>query len=142
MQIRIHSRERFPEATVATLSIDSIFECFVREGAVRSDRLFIPGESALPVGHYNVSIQHSTRFGRPLPLVASTAPQVGVDRRAFRLGAWIHPGHPREECTGAILLGQEQEGRAVKRTRLAFMAFFDKLVAAKKAGEAIDLEIA
>lgn len=141
MQLRIHSRERFAEATVGTLSVDSVFECFTREPGIRTDRLFIPAESALPAGRYNVSIEYSARYGRPLPLIASTAPQFNVERRAFRLGAWLHPGHPRDETHGAVLLGQVQHGRKVERTRLAFQSLYEKLVAAKTAGEAIDLEI-
>lgn len=140
MQIKLHSREVFTDATVGSLSVDNVFECFIREPGIRSDRLFIGGETALPAGHYNVSLEMSRRFSRLLPLLASTGPN-HFDRRSVRLGIWIHPGHPREETYGVLLLGQEQSGRNVKRTAPAFAALFEKLVAAKARDEAIDFEI-
>lgn len=134
MLINMHGRERYPDATVGSISINKCFECYSREGGIRSDGLFVAGD-ALPPGRYNLSIAWSSRFGMKLPFVAST------NSRMLRIGAWIHPGHPREAAAGTILLGQEQAGRVIRRTLPAFDAFFAKVCEAKDAGEAIDLEI-
>lgn len=123
---------------LGSLSIDGIFQCFTREKMVRADGLFIASETGLPGGNYNVQLLASRRYQRVLPLVASTlASSYGI-----RLAMWISPGRSFDDHEGGdIVLGEEQLGGSVARTRAAFDSFFQKLEAAVVRGEAIDLTI-
>lgn len=133
MQLKIERWWSRKDATVGSLYVDGTWECYTREEPARKDGLFIAGESALPVGLYNVSIAASRRFGRDVPLLVGTRCPIGMQ---------LHPGHPVRDTDDCVLLGQAQLAHKLERTKLAFEALFAKLLAAIAAGEAIDLEIA
>lgn len=122
---------------LGTLAVDGQFQCYTRERPIRLDALFVAGESGLPRGNYNVSLVASRRYQRILPLIASTQ----SSRNAVRIGMWISPGRFDDADTGDLMVGTEQLGGSVARTRLAFDALFSKLEFAAKRGEAIDLTI-
>ena len=140
MDLKIERLLRLPAATLGSLSIDGVWECFVREPPLRADRVFVAGESALPVGSYNVSLTVSKRYCRVVPLcVGSQLLAPGGHRIA--VGMRIVPGHYTLDTDSGIVVGQEQGPKDVHRTRAAFEALFSKLDAAKGRREAIDLEI-
>lgn len=146
MNLTLRRTEHRNDATMGAFEIDDVWECFTHEPPVRTDRIFIPGDSALPAGFYNVSIAWSSKYQRDLPLLASTRPKLDTsdpqpERRLARIGMWIHPGHPVQDSDGLLLVGQAREGKTIARTKLAFLNLFNKLVGAKTRGEAIDLEI-
>lgn len=123
---------------LGALTINGEFECFTREKPTRIDGVFVAGESGLPKGNYNVSFAASRRYQRVLPLIASTRSSF----HCIRLGMWIAPGGSFDDHEGGdLIVGQEQLGGSVARTRLAFDALFRKLEAAIHRREAIDLTI-
>lgn len=139
MDIRIERIQQLKTFTLGALTIDGAFECFVREEVVRADRVFIAGESALPLGRYNVSIVPCRRYGGLLPLLVSTQRWGGL--QGVPIGMRIHPGNHVHELYAGIVVGQEQGPKAVYRTKAAFEALMHKLRSAVQRAEAIDCEI-
>ena len=146
MMLTIRRFEHRADATIGELLVNGDFECYSQEGPTRTDRVFIPGESCLPPGHYNVSLAQSMKHRMVLPLLASCRPRLDTgdpaeDRRLARVGMWIHPGRAMLDHDGLLVIGQLFEGRLVTRTRPAFEALYPRLTAAIQSGEAIDCEI-
>lgn len=105
--------------TFGVLFINGIFECFTLEDPVREVK--IPGITAIPAGKYEITITHSPKFKRMLPLL--------IDVPNFE-GVRIHPGNKETDTEGCILPGEGRTPDAVVRSRRAFDVIFQKLVAA------------
>jgi hypothetical protein len=141
MLIRIERERHLPEATLGVLLIDGQPYFATREDPVRGDQVFVPGESALPPGLYNLTFSYSRRFGLELPLIVSTQPVVERRRSNERLGMRFHPGEPEIDLGGEILLGKARDGLTVCLTGVAFREFSAIIRAAMDRGEAIEVEI-
>lgn len=141
MLIRIERRDHLTDSTLGVLLVNGEPICITREDPVRADRVFVPGECALPTGLYNLTVTPSRRFGMDLPLLAST--QVAVERRrsSERLGMRIHPGGNEIDLGGEILLGTVLDGATVHQTADAFQKLSAIIAAALERGEAIEVEI-
>jgi len=72
-------------------------QCYTLEDKMREGEEKIPGETAIPLGRYEVIITYSERFKKPLPLL------VGVS--GFE-GIRIHPGNSDVDTAGCILVGR------------------------------------
>ena len=140
MELRLERLQILPSCTLGSLFIDGVWECFTKEAAARSDNVFVGGESALPIGLYTVSLTHSKRFGRIVPLLVSSR-LVAHGGKRLAMGARILPGHHMVDAEAGILVGQTQGPANVHQTRLAYEALFDKLELIVRGGEAIDAEI-
>jgi hypothetical protein len=111
-------RSRFSKrSTLGRLYVDGKLECWTLEDAVRPGPK-VPGETAIPAGHYPVRLTYSPRFRRELPLV------VGVP--GFE-GIRIHPGNTDVDTEGCILVGRSVGSDRVNESRLAFDALYPKL---------------
>lgn len=122
-----------PSYTGGRLIVDGVFECYTLEDTVRAPGVKVPGQTAIPAGKYKVIIDDSVRFARPMPHVLDVPGFVGVR---------IHPGNTVSDTEGCILLGQTRLGNTVGASRVAFNFFFDRLLAARNAGDTVILEIA
>lgn len=146
MDIRLERLIHTPDLTLGVLHIrydgDAVWvrECFTKEPPVRADRVYVAGESALPVGRYNVSLSVSRRYSRVVPLVVGSHLLAPGGHR-IALGMRIVPGHFTLDTESGIVVGQTQGPKDVHQTRQAFEAIFAKFEAAKNRTEAIDLEI-
>ncbi len=142
MLIRIERTWNSPDATLGLVRVDGAPVCVSREDPVRADRVFIPGETALPVGLYNLTLAHSRRFCRQLPLIVSTEARVERRQGAVRCGMFFHPGEEDGiDLGGEIVLGMTLDGEAVAQTGLAFETLSLMIRAALERGEAIEVEI-
>lgn len=142
MLIRIERNWHGPDATLGLVRIDGEPMFVSREDPVRSDRVFIPGETALPEGLYNLTMIHSRRFCRQLPLMVSTQPRVERRLGAVRCGMFFHPGEEGGiDLGGEVVLGMALDGEAVTQTGYAFDALSSMIRAALERGEAIEVEI-
>lgn len=103
MDLRLERLWLAPLDTIGTFLIDGLFECFVLEDQVREPGVKVPGQTAIPVGRYEVIITPSQRFKEDLPLL------VGVP--GFE-GVRIHAGNTHEDTEGCILVGQVLTGLA------------------------------
>lgn len=118
--------------TMGVLSIDGIFECFTLEDKVRRPFVKIPGQTAIPDGTYDVTIDMSNRFGRMMPHVLNVPSFEGIR---------IHAGNTSKDTEGCILLGQTSEKGYVGKSKLAYDAFYDKLQQGVKNGGKVSLFI-
>jgi hypothetical protein len=142
MLIRIERARHLPDATLGALLVDGEPLCVTREDPVRADHVFVPGESALPTGLYNLTLMHSRRFCRLLPVLISTQPRVERRAGAVRCGMFFHPGDDSEpDLGGEIVLGMAVDGAAVTGTGFAFDSLYSMIRDALDRGEAVEAEI-
>lgn len=111
--------------------VDGAYECFTLEDVVREGPK-VPGATAIPYGTYAVTITHSERFERDLPLV--------LDVPGFG-GIRIHPGNTAADTEGCILVGRTKGPTFVGESRAAFNALFPKIKEALEAGDSVTLEV-
>ena len=57
----------------------------------------VPGQTAIPSGHYELQITHSNRFNRELPLLLNVPDFSGIR---------MHAGNTEEDTEGCILVGK------------------------------------
>ncbi|SEL11402.1 DUF5675 family protein [Nitrosovibrio tenuis] len=129
MELQVKRTDLTDESTIGELSVNGQFECYTLEDKVRPVK--IAGKTAIPAGRYEVIINFSQRFGRPLPLVLNVPDFEGVR---------IHPGNTDEDTEGCLLVGDTKKPDFVGDSRVAFERLFKKLqIASGK--EKIYLEI-
>jgi Family of unknown function (DUF5675) len=102
----------------------------------------LPG-SAIPPGKYLIQMLPSPKFEMSTdPWVlqyAGNIPHVlGIPNRSNIL---IHFGNTAKDTEGCILVGQESGDNFIAHSRPAFAALWEKLIAAKSAGEVITLQV-
>ena len=119
--------------TFGRLFVDDDFFCWTLEDIERAGPK-IPGETAIPTGHYQVSVTHSNRFNRNLPLLGDVPNFSGVR---------IHPGNTAANTEGCILVGDTPDiaGEYLGNSRAAFNRLYEKMQAAIFDGENVELEI-
>ena len=124
MKLELKRFEYGSTFTIGRFYIDGVYHCFSLEDVVRQGAK-VDGQTAIPVGTYNVIIDVSTRFGKQLPHVLNVPNFTGVR---------IHTGNTSKDTEGCILLGQTwTKGDFIGNSKLAFDSFFDKLKEAKTA---------
>lgn len=124
------------DATIGQLFIDGVFECFTLEDKDRyleSSGEKVAGSTCIPRGTYKVTITHSNRFNRLLPLVHDVPQFEGIR---------IHPGNSSSDTEGCILVGMSVVNNCtVKDSRVAFSKLFDKITLAIAVDEEVELEV-
>lgn len=119
------------------LHINGQFQCWTLEDADRglnasdcSGKVY--GETAIPVGRYEVVISFSNRFQKYMPLLLSVPCFEGIR---------IHSGNRPADTEGCILVGRERSaGGTVSQSRVAFSELMAKLKKVEKK-EKIFIEI-
>ena len=129
MELKAKRTDFTENSTIGELSVNGKFECYTLEDKVRPVK--IAGKTAIPAGRYEVVINFSQRFGRPLPLLLNVPNFEGVR---------IHPGNTPANTEGCILVGETKSQDLVSQSRAAFERLFEKLKCAS-ASEKIYLEI-
>ena len=77
MELRL-VRETFTAvSTIGRLMVDGLFDSYTLEDVVR-DGPKIPGRTAIPYGRYQVIIDYSNRFKRPMPLLLNVPGFTGI----------------------------------------------------------------
>lgn len=132
MEIRVIRDHFTPGCTIGRLLIDGRFECFTLEDGIRRSK--VDGLTAIPAGRYPVTVTHSPRFKRRLPLLAKVPSFSGVR---------IHPGNSAADTAGCILVGQTRNDSSerIGASRVAFEALLPKIEAALRAGDVVELTI-
>lgn len=110
------------ESTIGELYVDGVLECYTLEDVVRSGSK-VYGQTAIPVGTYEVIITMSPRFKRKLPLLVKVPGYEGIR---------IHPGNTANDTEGCILVGTGHTSNMVTDSRTAFNKLFAKLEKADK----------
>jgi hypothetical protein len=90
--------------------------CYALEDVVRPVK--VPGATAIPAGRYEVIINVSMRFRRPLPLLLAVPNYAGVR---------IHTGNTAEDTEGCILPGMMAGLDQVAESKTAFDRLYSYL---------------
>lgn len=125
MEIKV-IRETFSEiSTIGRMTIDGLFECYTLEDKVRTGPK-VPGKTAIPYGRYEVVIDDSVRFKKPMPHILDVPDFTGVR---------IHPLNIAQETEGCIGVGNTKGVDFIGESKAAFSVFFLKLDKALKTGK-------
>ena len=116
MELTLTRTDFTNDSTIGELSVNGKFECFTLEDKVRPVK--IKGMTAIPAGAYEVVINFSERFQRPLPLLLNVPNFDGIR---------IHAGNTAKDTEGCILVGQVKQKNFIGTSRLALEALFKKL---------------
>ncbi|TGE23547.1 DUF5675 family protein [Hymenobacter metallicola] len=121
------------ESTIGQLSIDGQFECYVLEDVVRKPSTTkVYGKTAIPAGTYPVTITHSNRFGRLMPLLGGVPGFAGIR---------IHSGNTAADTEGCLLVGTTQARDFVGNSRTAYARLYMKIKAAIDRGNQVTISI-
>tara|TARA_R110000868_G_C10799763_1_gene756975 strand:+ start:190 stop:609 length:420 start_codon:yes stop_codon:yes gene_type:complete len=138
MKITIHRNPTRGGATIGTLAINGVPQCFTLEDAVHEQDGVpvgdwkIAGQTAIPRGTYKVVVDQSARFGRPMPHILDVPGFTGVR---------IHAGNTAADTEGCVLVGYSEAEAFVGRSREAFASLFWVINAAFQAGEQITITL-
>jgi hypothetical protein len=130
MELQLKRTDFFENSTIGELSVNGELECYTLEDKVRPVK--IKGKTAIPAGRYEVIINYSQRFNRPLPLFLNVPNFEGVR---------IHSGNTAADTEGCILVGMTKEEEFIGQSKVAFERLFPKLKAASET-EKIFIDIA
>jgi hypothetical protein len=131
MDLTLRRRWRTADATIGQLFIANEHECFTLEDVERSGPK-VPGQTAIPLGRYEVLVTFSQRFQRALPLLVAVPHFSGVR---------IHSGNTAVDTDGCILVGHDRGLDSVGDSRLALAALQPKIAGAIARGERVWLTI-
>jgi hypothetical protein len=95
---------------------DGAFFCYTLEDVVRDHK--IPGETAIPEGTYEVVINWSNRFQKPMPRLLNVP---------FYQGILIHNGNTPEHTEGCLLVGRKKGQDCIMESIPAFEDLFPRL---------------
>ena len=91
-------------ATIGELLIDGVFFCYTLEDEVRADGVKVYGETAIPIGDYDVEVTYSPKFKRDMPLIFNT-PQKTVEKDGVKFdGVRFHGGNTAKDSHGCPLI--------------------------------------
>ena len=126
MNLLLKRRKSVGGATIGELFLNGVHECYILEDVVRKDgEKKVHGETAIPVGRFQVVNTYSPRFEKYLPLLLNVPGFAGIR---------IHPGNKSTDTEGCLLPGRAvgKNGKTVEQSRVAFTALFAKLKAVEK----------
>jgi hypothetical protein len=102
MHITIQRRDLKDDRTLGAILVDGAHLAYTLEDAVRPVK--IQNETAIPCGVYEVIVNYSQRFSRPLPMLLDVP-----NFTAIRL----HAGNGPRNTEGCILIGKESDGERI-----------------------------
>lgn len=145
---RIARRETY---TIGRLYIDGQYYCDTiedrdrdenRDGKIADPEKKVPGETAIPVGTYRITMGvQSPKFSR-YPQYAKCKgylPRL-LDVPGFD-GILIHIGNTAGDSAGCILVGRNRVVGKVLDSKATFWPLYDRLKAADERGETISITI-
>jgi hypothetical protein len=106
------------------LLIDGKFYYYTLEDMYREKK--VKGVTAIPYGTYEVIINFSNRFQKPMPLLLNVPNFEGIR---------IHNGNTAEHTEGCILVGFTKSKDFIGNSKSAFVQFMPKLQAGLKIGK-------
>jgi hypothetical protein len=98
MHITVQRQFLKDDRTLGELLVDGQHYCWTLEDAVRTRK--IPNETAIPTGMYEVVVNWSQRFGKPLPMLLNVPNFTAVR---------FHGGNGPADTEGCILVGAEHD---------------------------------
>lgn len=147
MKLVLKRTDYLPTMTIGELNIDGRFFCYTLEDTCRenpkTDAPFevayekVQGETAIPMGTYEVIIDMSMRFGREMPHILNVPGFTGIR---------IHAGNKPTHTEGCILVGMSKTGKGkdlsgIGMSQIAYTKLFEKIEAAYQHHDNITIEI-
>jgi hypothetical protein len=124
MKIKVKRGRSHVGATLGSMWLNDVFECFTLEDEVREivgqavATWKIENETAIPAAIYNVTVDKSTRFKRYMPHILNVPGFTGIR---------IHVLNTAAETEGCIGVGKIMGRNLILKSQVAFDAFFEKL---------------
>ena len=123
MFLELERKELYDDRTIGGFYINGVWAYFTLEDKDRrleEGGVKIPGMTAIPRGHYKVTISWSNRFHRFMPHILDVPNFAGVR---------IHTGNTPVDTDGCILigLGHDVNTHNILKSQLAFDDFFPRL---------------
>jgi Family of unknown function (DUF5675) len=119
------------ESTIGRLSVDALDFCWTLEDPFRlGPKLY--GETCIPSGFYDVTIDWSNRFQRRMPHILGIP---GFD------GVRLHWGNKAVNTLGCVMVGYTKAENFIGDSRHAFNDLFEKMDIAYHDGEPIYISI-
>lgn len=119
-------------STPGSLAVNWIPECLTLErppAITLENQIFV----CIPAGTYQVTIAHSNRFGRLMPLLEGVPGRTAIE---------IHMGNVPQDTEGCIIVGTYAPNRDfVSFSVMAFGKLYGKLQTAFNAKEEITIEV-
>ena len=139
MKLDIIRKEFTDISTIGNLLIDNKLFCCTLEDKDRQIQpdgtiipwradLKIPKETAIPYGHYEVIIDHSTRFKKLMPHILRVPDFSGIR---------IHILNTAEETEGCPGIGYKKGNHCIWKSGAAFKVFFPLLEKGLKEGKVL-----
>jgi hypothetical protein len=139
MHILVERQQSANSCTIGKLSIDGVFKCFTLEDQVRElpgvpvASWKISGQTAIPVGTYDATINFSQRFKKQLIRLLSVEGFEGI---------LVHAGNKAVDTDGCLLVGMDKTGDSVGRSKIALDMLQPLVQAALDRGESVSITIA
>jgi hypothetical protein len=124
MKLDLIRKEFTVISTIGDLLIDGKFYCYTLEDMYREKK--IKGVTAIPYGRYEVIINFSNRFKKPMPLLLNVK---GFD------GIRIHSLNTSDQTEGCIGVGFTKSKDFIGNSKSAFNQFMPKLRTGLKQGK-------
>jgi hypothetical protein len=131
VELQLRRYDSTPDRTIGHLYVAGVFVGFTCEDAIR-DGEKVYGKTAIPPSRYRITITHSKRFDRDLPLVNDVPGFAGIR---------IHPGNTAADTEGCILPGLHRDKDAVRDSRAAFVTIFAMIETALKLNQEVWIDI-
>lgn len=132
MKLRLKRIAKKDTYTIGKLYIDDIYFCDTLEDKDRGitndmteediSKIKVKGETAIPIGTYNISITYSPKFKRDMPLIENVKGFAGIR---------IHSGNTDKDSEGCILVGENKIIGKVINSRETYNKLFNRLVKEK-----------
>lgn len=134
MKIKVERFYFTEKCTIGKLTLPDGWTCYTLEDKFRDDGIKVLGQTAIPYGVYEVVIDFSGKFRRPMPHILNVPSFQGIR---------IHWGNTSSDTEGCLLLGTtcDKTHGFVGGSRAAFQVFFEKLGDALKSGNKCFIEI-
>lgn len=120
------------DVTIGALYVNDVLQCYTCEDVERLTGPKVFGQTAIPRGSYDITINYSPHFDRDLPLL------LGVPNYS---GIRIHTGNTPADTEGCILPGLDRLPKRVGRSMLAFNPLFAQIQNAIVRREPVSIEI-
>ena len=130
MKLLLQRHVSTDECTTGDLYLNGQWYCYTLEDVVRKDK--IKGKTAIPRGLYKVTVNWSSRFNRPLPLLLDVPKFVGVR---------IHTGNTADDTEGCILVGKALGKDGIYKSKEAYNDLFERIKVALNLNNEITIEI-
>jgi hypothetical protein len=138
LELILNREQSTAECTLGSLLVDGHFECFTLEDVVREvpgvpvEQWKVAGKTAIPAGTYQITVDFSERFQRPMLHVLDVP---GFD------GIRIHSGNTAADTEGCLLVGQAKTPSSVVQSVLALKSLQPTVQEALNRGEKVTIVV-